>query len=500
MWTRAFLGVSAAALLAFGAQAQNLRIGLQEDPDQLDPDVGRTFVGRIVFQSLCDKLVDITPDLKIVPMLATSWEWSGDGKSLLMKLRTDAKYHDGAPIDAASVKVNLERSMTWKGSRRASELTSIAAVTAVDASTVKIDLKAPDATLMAAFTDRAGMMVSPKPAVEQEDKFALNPVCSGPYKFVERVVQDRMVLEKFKDHWNAKAFAFERVTFLPIPDNSVRLANVQSGDLQLIERVAPTDLKTVRADRRLKLSEAVGLGYQGITVNVGNGERSKTPFGQDPRVRKAFELSIDREALNQVVFEGEFLPGNQPWPPTSPWYVKSVPIPKRDVAAAKALLKEAGLTSIEVEMQAAPAPDDQQVAQVLQSMAAEAGINLKIRTTEFATMLKEQTAGNYQMTRVGWSGRTDPDGNIHTFMTCKGGINDSKFCDPKVDELLNKARTVADVAERQKLYEQAIQILDGQRPIIYLYHGKWFYASRANLEGFVAYPDGIIRLAGVTLK
>ncbi|MCJ9714009.1 ABC transporter substrate-binding protein, partial [Bordetella hinzii] len=105
--------------------AQTLRVGLQDDPDVLDPARARTFVGRIVFASLCDRLVDITPDLKFVPQLAESWSTSEDGKSLTFKLRKGAVYHDGTPIDAASVKANLERAMTLPDSNRKSELSSV---------------------------------------------------------------------------------------------------------------------------------------------------------------------------------------------------------------------------------------------------------------------------------------------------------------------------------------------------------------------------------------
>src|SRR5207237_5769778 len=150
------------------------------------------------------------------------------------------------------------------------------------------------------------MMVSPKAANEEGDKFGLLPVCAGPYKFVERVAQDRMVFERFADYWNKDNIFIDRVVFQPIVDATVRLANVKSGGLDLIERVLATDIKDVRSDPRLKLSTALELGYQGIDINVGNGERAKNPLGSSAKVRQALALAIDRDALNQVVFNGEF--------------------------------------------------------------------------------------------------------------------------------------------------------------------------------------------------
>src|SRR5262249_21011911 len=148
-------------------------------------------------------------------------------------------------------------------------------------------------------------------AAQKPGDFSSHPVCAGPYKFVERVAQDRIVLEKFADYWNKDAIKFDRVVYLPIPDSTVRLANLQSGGLDIIERLAATDLENAKKDSRLKVSTITGLGYSALNSNLNNGPRSKSPIGQDPRVREALELSIDRVALNQVVFNGLFTPGNQ---------------------------------------------------------------------------------------------------------------------------------------------------------------------------------------------
>ena len=282
-------------------------------------------------------------------------------------------------------------------------------------------LKTPFSPLIAQLTDRAGMMVSPKAAKEAGDKFGLHPVCAGPYKFVERVQQDRIVFEKFADYWNKDNVHIDRVVFLPIVDATVRLANLKSGGLDLIERLLATDIKDVRADPKLKLATAIELGYQGIDINVANGNAAKGPLGQSAKVRQALDLSIDREAINQVVFNGEFKPGNQWVSPEHPYYQKAFPVPKRDVAKAKALLKEAGVTApFEVDFMVPKGAETQAVAEVIQAMAAEVGIDMKIRVTEFATSLKQAEAGEYQAYLLAWSGRTDPDGNSYIFHKMQG--------------------------------------------------------------------------------
>ncbi|WP_226506181.1 ABC transporter substrate-binding protein [Pseudomonas sp. MWU16-30317] len=475
-----------------------LRIGIQDDPDVLDPHRSRTYSGRLVYTALCDKLVDINPQLNYVPQLATAWHWSEDGKTLTMTLRDGVTFHDGEVFDAAAVKFNLDRARTLPDSLRKSELSSVESVEVIDAKTVAIKVKQPDATLISQLSDRAGMMLAPKASATE---VGAKPICSGPYKFVQRVQQDRIVLERFDNYWNKQAYHFDKVIFLPIPDTSVRLANLRSGDLDIIERVAPTDVKTARADGKLQVFNTPGLGYMQLMYNTNNGERAKTPIGQDKRVRQAFELAIDRDAINQVVFEGLYAPSAQPFPTSSPYYDKSLPIPARDVEQSKKLLAEAGVKlPLEVELKVANNPIAQQVGQIVQAMADEAGFKVNLVATEYATLLSEQQAGNFQIGMTAWSGRPDPDGNIHQFVTCKGGQNDGHFCDPKLDDLLNKARTTNDQTQRQALYAAALRLMAVDVPGTYLYFDPRIIAMSNKLSGFVPSPDGLIRLTDVAFK
>src|SRR3979490_1951027 len=265
------VATAAALLLSLGAAVQaqtTVRIGVAEDADVLDPSIARTYVGRIVFASFCDKLFDIDEKLNIVPQLALSHETSDDGKEAFIKLRPGVKFHDGEPFDAEAAKFSLDRPLTLPASFRKPELAQLDHVDVGDPLTIKLVLKTPYSPLIEQLTDRAGMMVSPKAAREEGDKFGQHPVCAGPYKFVERVQQDRMVFEKFADYWNKDHVFIARVVYLPIVDATVRLANLKSGGLDLIERVLATDIKDVRADKRLKLSTVLELGYQGLTINT----------------------------------------------------------------------------------------------------------------------------------------------------------------------------------------------------------------------------------------
>jgi peptide/nickel transport system substrate-binding protein len=495
--------IAAAALLSLHAVAQaetTLRIGLAEDPDILDPTLARTYVGRIVFASFCDKLFDIDEKINIVPQLALSHETSADGKEVTIKLRPGVKFQDGEPFNAEAAKFSLERHLTMQGSFRKPELAALDHVDVVDPLTIKLVLKAPFSPLIAQLTDRAGMMVSPKAAKEQGDKFGLHPVCAGPYKFVERVQQDRIVFEKFADYWNKDNVFIDRVVFLPIVDATVRLANLKSGGLDLLERLLATDIKAVQADPNLKLSTAIELGYQGMTLNIGK-DKAKGPLSQSAKVRQALDLSIDREAINQVVFNGEFKPGNQWVNPDHPYYQKAFPVRPRDIVKAKALLKEAGVTPpVNVDFMVPKGAETEAVAQVIQSMAAEAGFDMKIRVTEFATSLKQAEAGEYQAFMLAWSGRIDPDGNSYVFLKTGAPQNYSAWANADADKALDGARLVTEQAKRKAIYETLTKLALDEEPILYIYHRRILIAHTNKLEGYKQMPDGLVRVTGLKLK
>jgi peptide/nickel transport system substrate-binding protein len=493
--------LAAAMLLANAAPAQTLRIGLREDPDVLDPTLARTYVGRIVFASLCDKLFDIDEQLRIVPQLATGHEWSADSRALTIRLRPGVRFHDGEAMDAEAVKASLDRHLTLQGSFRRSEINVVQSVVVVDPLTVRLELAVPFAPLIAQLTDRAGMVMSPKALREAGAQFGSRPVCAGPFRFVERVAQDRIVLERFEGYWDRANVHVERVVFQPIQDTTVLLANLQAGQLDLVERVNPTDGAAIRRDRRLRLVGGDELGYNGITINVGNGERARSPLGQSAKVREALELSIDREVINQVVYAGEFVASAQWVPPNSPFFLKDLPMPARDVARARRLLAEAGTPNPVVNLMIPNNPDLRQVGEVIQSMARESGFDVRLQATEFASALQAAARGDFEAFLVGWSGRSDPDGNIYSFATCKGGQNDGRYCDAEVDRLLDEARAVPDAVQRIAIYRKVAALyLERDRGRIYLWHRKNLFAHSARLQGLRLVPDGLIRPQGIRLQ
>lgn len=496
--------VCAAALLpafrpARAAETKTtLNIALREDPDVLDPTLSRTYVGRIVFAGLCDKLFDINEKLQIVPQLATGYEWA-DPKTLVIHLRHGVLFQDGEKFDAAAAKYSLERHLNMPGSNRRGEISAMDKVEVVDPYTIRILLKEPSAPFLAQLTDRAGMMVAPQAAEKEGKNFGLHPVCAGPFRFVERVPQDRIVLERFPDYWNKGAIHFDRVVYRPMPNASVRVDNLRAGSIDLSEQILPTDVAAVQQDPKLRVVTSNSLGYQGITINIANGKGANSPLAHDPRVRKAFELAIDRKALVDVVYSGMYTPTAQAIPPGSPFYDAALTPPARDLARAKALLKETGLKlPVPVTLLTTTNSDMQQVAEVIQSMANEAGFDVKIRTMEFAASLNAARAGDFEAYLLAWSGRIDPDGNTYIFLHSGGALNESHYANGLVDQALDQGRTLTDVAQRKQAYDRMWRQEAQDLPIVYLWNPKNIVGMSKRLVGFRPIPDGMIRLQGLS--
>lgn len=477
-----------------------LRVGVQEDPDSLDPAASGFFVGRVVFAAMCDKLVDIDAKLDFVPQLATSWSLSADGRALTLKLRPDVVFHDGEKLDAEAVKINLDRYRTAPESRRRAETRPIAAVEVVDPLTVTLRLDAPFAPLLSVLADRAGMMLSPKALAAQGDRIGQAPVCAGPFRFVRRVAQERIELARFDRYWNAGAVTLDAITYLVVPSSAVRLVNLRAGSLDMIERMAATDMKTVQADARLRLFDKPGLAFQSLVINTANGARAEGPLGKDRRVRAALDLAIDRAALNQVVFDGAFVPNNQAEAPGARFHDPARPVGGRDVARARALLREAGHERVAFALTVINNPVDTQIAQVIQAMGAEAGFDIRIEALEAGAQVQATQRGEFDAALLPWSGRVDPDGNIAIWLQCDGFSNFGKFCRPEVDAALAEARAAIDPAARQATYRRIAATYLDEKPMLFLYHARWLWAASARVEGFVPVADGLIRPQGIRLR
>ena len=486
-----------------------MTFALAEDPDKLDPSLGRTLVGREVFANMCEKLYDINSSLTLVPQLASALPTlSADGKTVTIALRKGVLFNDGTPMDAAAVKTSLDRDLTIVGSARAGELKSVTAVKVVDPSTVQLTLKAPYAPLAATLADRAGMVMSPTQLKKLGTNFGTDPVCVGPFSFVSRSAGNDIVLKKSDYYYDKAKVKLDKVVFKIITDGNVRLANLRSGDVDAAERLAPTDIAQVESSPDLRLVTATSIGYQGLTVNVGNvagvGKpvgKVKTALGSSPQLREAFALSLDRDTINKVVFAGRYAPDCSPLPLASPYRDASLTCPKADLAKAVQLVKASGVaTPVPVSMIIGTDPESARFGQVVQSLAGKAGFKVTLVPTEFTTALDLSDAGKFDVFAIGWSGRIDPDGNLYVFLATGAPLNIAGLSDPVIDKGLEQARQTTDQAARTRLYAQVLRAQQADNALIYLYHQKLFLGVSKKVGGIAYYDDGLPRLetAGFT--
>ncbi len=473
-----------------------LVVGLEDDPPMLDPHLSTAKVDRQVFQSLYDTLVEVNENMEIVPGLAKDWKVSDNGTRYVFELRNDVKFHDGTKFNAEAVKFNFERMLDDKlASPRKSELDLITEIEVINEYKLAVNLEKSFTPFLASLADRAGMMVSPTAVKEMGDNFANNPVGSGPFKFVEREIQDKIELEKFADYWKEGLPYLNKVTYKPFPDGNVRIVNLTNGELDMIGDVPPKDLRKLKTNPDIEVNMTSGLGFQGIWVN-----KAKMPL-KDNNLAQALSKSIDKEAVVKVVFGEAAIPADSPYPPGTSMHNEDRKIEGVDPVAAKKHLNKAGKPDgFELNLMVAPNPTAKQTAQLIQAMASNVGIKVKLELLEFGTLLDRLTSGNYQAALLGWSGRIDPDGNTYRFFHTEGGLNNSGYKNSEVDKILDKTRRVTDLEKRKELFQDLMVHLDRDLPYIFVYHPREIKAFKDNVKGFTPYADGLLRLENVWIE
>ena len=353
--------------------------------------------------------------------------------------------------------------------------------------------------LIALLANRPGTPYSPKLIEKSREEIAAHPVCAGPFAFKSRVAQDNITLERYPGYWNAAAIKLPGVVFRTIVDSNIRKVDLAAGALDIAQRLSPTDVGSVAANAKLKVFKAPSLGFVPIEFNVGNGKAADTPLGRDPRVRQAFSLAIDRAALNQVAFDGQYVPSAQMEAPGSTYFHPGHPVPGRDIEAAKKLLAAAGVSSVSFTLLTGTDPLDGQVAQIIQAMVKDAGFDMKITAMDAAAQVAATQSGNFEASMLLWSGRADPDGNAPIWLTCKGFTNWGRYCNQKLDDLYTAAASKQTVAERVPVYRQATDIYLADAPDVVIYHWSMLWGLSSKVSGFAGRPDGLWRSEGLTV-
>ena len=456
-----------------------LRVGFYLEASTMDPHLSGSKVDRQIYHNIYEPLLTLDVKLGIKPGLAESWQ-QVEPKILVLKLRKGVKFQDGTDFNAEVVRFNFNRMKTEPKSVRKGEVASIESVDVVDPYTVKLNLRRPDAALLATLTDRAGMMVSPKVIQERGAELERNArgAGTGPFEFVEWVKDDHLLIKRNESYWNKQGGPYlDRVRYRPIPDDTVKLQSLQAGEIDVIDYVQPRDVAAVRADKNLVELDVPSLAAFSYQLN-----QTRPPFNVKS-LRQAVAYAIDLDQIVKAVWLNVGVPANGPVPPTSWAYDKSIPPIKRDLAKAKAKLAEGGKPSgFPFTITTANIPINVQEAEVIQAQLAEVGIQAKIKLVDAATQLS--------------------DGNSYQFFKTTPGtsLNWSGISNPQIDALLDKTREVSNQAERKKLYSELTKLLQDELPMIYIVHPIEPKAFSPKVQGYEPIPDGMMRFKEVWLK
>lgn len=499
-WLMAGLMMGAVLTTPVWAQDEPIRggtlmVGLADDPPELDPHLTSSNAARTVLHNIFATLVEIDEELQVVPGIAHSWDISEDGKSFTFYIREGVLFHDGTPLDAEAVKYNFER-MTDRefGSARAGELAFVETVTVDDPLTVTVTLSQPYGGFLPALASWSGMMVSPTAAEEHGRNFSQVLVGAGPFKFVERIRDDRLVIERFDGYFKEGLPYLDRVVYRPFVDVDSRILNLESGAVHIINTVPGKAVKQFQESQDITLSSVGGLGFRGIWINTKSKDLGS------PERRAAVSACIDRQVVVDAVFGDAAVPAIGPFSPAT-WVVdEEDEAPARDLDRARELLAKAGVPDgFSFQLLITPDEESIRVASIYAAMCREVGIEIDIQQGEFGSIISRMGEGNYTAAQIELSPRNDPDLSAYPWFHSQGGVNWSYYENEEMDDLLDRARASVDQEYRRELYRQALDIFNRDFPYIFTYHLQEMKAYRNNVKGYRHIPDSMMRFEDVWL-
>lgn len=460
-----------------------LTYGASRDATTLDPHVGTLSEEVFIQAGLFNSALTYSEDSQLTPSLAEKFEYP-DNTTIVLTFRQGVKFHDGEAFTTEAVKANIDRYFDPATASPGGPTLSkkVAKYEVVDPRTVRITLVQPDATALASL----GLirMVSPAAAQKFGKDLARNPAGTGPYRFKEWLKDDHLTMERFDGYWdNQKAPVrvprLDAFTFKPIVEPSVMLSNLKTKNIHIAGSVQPVDFTTLKGEQGITGVERKPSSSSRMYINV-----KQAPVDQ-LRVRQAIDMAIDRDAIGKAVYFGLGQAARSVFSPTNWMYPKDRPAFKRDVAGARAKLKEAGLESgVRLDMILPASEPYRSISQVLQASLAEAGIQINIRQLESGQFLDalRRHEGHLALDAIG--NRSDPDGFFSGNFKADSPFNFANFNDPQFEQALAQGLIETDQEKRRRLYQQAEQRLLDELPGIFLYNPPGLYAQLNTVNEF----------------
>jgi len=455
----------------------------------LDPVPSTQLVERTVMYQIYESLVTIDDKLNVRPGLARSWDVPPDGLTYTFHLQTGVKFQDGTDFNAEAVRFEFDRIRRTASSPRNSELASVESVEAKDPATAVYHLKKPDSTLLAQLVDRAGMIVSPAAVQKAGADFGRNPglAGTGPFEFVEWKQNDHLTIRRNPGYWKKGLPLLDQIVYRPVINDDARAAGLKTGEIDMARTLAGKDIAAAKSDSTLTYRSVAGLNFQGFELN-----HAAPPFN-DKAKAQAVAAALDRDQYIKNVLFGNGVKSHGPIPPSSWAYDPGEKLyDKPDVNRAKSLA-----SGFSFKLKVTNNPVSIQAGTLIKDQLSKAGITVELQVEEFGQILTETEAHDFEAALVGWSGRIDPDGNMYSWFHTGGGNNQGRYSNPQVDKDLEDARTATDQSRRKQLYDDAQRLLVQDAAYVFIYHQPAEQISSTRVHGYVLFPDGMPRLAGV---
>ena len=476
------------------APRQELVIAIGAQPEALDPIAMASAPAATVGEHLHQSLIYMAPDGTLEPSLAESWQAAPDGLSWTLRLRQGVKFHDGSAFNAQAAKANLDRFLDPESKAPYRFLISeVSAVQVVDEYTIRLVLNRPFAPIISNLSHSFIGMLSPASLQSlAKGEATSNIVGTGPFKLVRWDRGEQIVLERNQEYWG-NVPRIETLTFKFVPEDAARMVMLETGEAHAVMRVPPADAKRLDANPNIDVvyPSSVRVIYAGFNTQV-------KPF-DNPKVRQAMNYAVNKEAIINTILAGVGYPSTAPVVPAVFGHTKVGPY-EYNPAKARQLLAEAGYPNGFRAVFHHPTGRylmDSTIAEAIQSMLREVGVQLELQTMEWSAYLsfvrKPPAEAQHQMYMLGWGTVTlDADYGIfsllHSSQWPPTGWGVSYYKNDRVDRLLDSGRTTPERAARQGLYADAIKLIWEDAPWLYLHDEGQINAVRSNVKGLIHHP------------
>jgi peptide/nickel transport system substrate-binding protein len=469
-----------------------LVVGMSQDLPGLDPHPSTSTITYQVLSLVYQGLVDFDRDLKIKPVLAESWTTSADGKVWTFKLRKGVKFHHGRALAASDVKFTLERILDPKTAARGKgALSIIESVQAVDPQTVRVHLARPSGAFLSRIAGTFQAILPPE-AVEGP---AFKAIGTGPFQLTEWKTNERVELKRFDQYWEKGLPHLDAITLKPVPDGTVRLTALKTGDVGFVPLISLESLAELQAAPSKDYVVRTVKGGGGFSAIILNSR--KPPFS-DVRVRRAVAMAVDKKEVALGVWRGFAQPINE-WMPPGTLFFFGHPDRKVDVEGARKLLAEAGLAkgtrlthTVGQTANLAPA------AQVFQAQLTRIGLELQLEVLDWPAYIKRQRAMDFTSTNTNFFPKVDPDDAYYRYFHSRGGANELSggYANPAVDKLLEEGEATVDAAKRAEAYRRVVQLIDDEAPVVTTGLGDAAIGWRTPVKGFEPHIIGLLAYPG----